>query len=432
MATKQVHILSSVNAGAVNKAGTTYTISNVCGATDGLVMNGLLYPGDQLAKGAPSLEGKPAPAGHPRDDKGRAISATSGDALLSSYAGAICRNARHESGRTLVDIVVNEPQARAHPDGLRLVERLDAAISGTNAEPIHVSTGLMLDVVVATGESRGKKYSAVATNLRYDHLAFLLDTRGAGTPDDGVAMFMNADGSEQTIERMTLPPAGDDRRSAGLMRWLNRLIGNGSAGVSFDAIREGLYSLMPDGAWIQEVFDRFAIWRDANDKHWKQDYSVSSDGSVAFAGIAEEVRREVTYEPINNSLKGDNVKDKLLAALNAAGISGAEAMSDAQLLTAYNALIEKPHRDALVAANSQIAGFEAKARAAEDAEVGALATEMAANSSLTADDLKKLGATRLRELKAIAAPVLTGRQTTNKQADEFAGYSLNEPEGAAK
>jgi len=60
MAIKRVHILSAVNAANVSKAGGTYTIKDVCGAVNDIVMNGKLYPADQLAKGAPTLEGKPA------------------------------------------------------------------------------------------------------------------------------------------------------------------------------------------------------------------------------------------------------------------------------------------------------------------------------------------------------------------------------------
>ena len=84
---------------------------------------------EQLAPAVASLEGKPAPAGHPKNASGQYISALNGEALLTAYAGAVCRNARHEGGRTLVDVVINESQARAHPDGLKVVERLDAAIA---------------------------------------------------------------------------------------------------------------------------------------------------------------------------------------------------------------------------------------------------------------------------------------------------------------
>lgn len=422
MAKKRVHILSAVNAANVSKSGSTYTIKDVCGAVDDIIMNSTLYPADQLAAGVSTLESKPAPAGHPRNSKGQAISATNGDALLTSYIGAVCRNARHEGGRTLVDIVVNEAQAKAHPDGAKLVERLDAAITGTNTAPIHVSTGLYFDPINTNGEAGGKKYSRIATGLKYDHLAILLNERGAGTPDDGVGMFLNDAGQEEAVETFALNTEPEDKRSTGLKAWIQRLVGNGSAELSFDAITSALYAQMPEGCWIRDVFDRYAIWTDRDGKLWKQDYSVSSDASVAFAGQAVEVTRKVEYEPITNQEKGDPVKDKILAALNAAGIAVA-GLDDAQLLPAYNSLVAKPHTDALTAANSKIAGFEQAATAALNAERDALATELAVNSSLTADDFKAMPLARLKELKAKAAPVVVGKP--GEKTDEFAGYSLN-------
>lgn len=423
MKQQRVHILSAVNAGAVSKSGSTYTIKDVCGAVDGIVMNSTLYPGEQLATGAPSLEGKPAPAGHPKNAAGQFISAANGEALFSAYVGAYARNARHQGGRTLVDVVVNEAQARAHPDGLKLVERLDAAISGTNAEPIHVSTGLYMVPITANGESGGKAYSRIATSITYDHLAILLNERGAGTPEQGVGMFLNAEGQPEPVENVAVNADPEDKRSAGLKAWVLRLLGNASTELSFDQISEGLYRGLADGAWLREVFDRYAIWADRDSKLWKQDYSVASDGSVAWSGTAVEVTRRTTYEPVTN-LERDPMKELILAALNAAGIATA-GKTDQQLLDDFEAVRAKPLQSKLDAANSKVAEFEANARAAEQAEVNALAAELATNSSLTVEDLAKLGAARLRELKAKAAPVLAGNAGSKGAADEFAGYDLN-------
>lgn len=426
---KRVHILSAVNAANVSKAGGTYTIRDVCGAVDGIVMNSTLYPAEQLAQGAPTLENKPAPAGHPKDSQGRFISAANGEALLTSYVGAVVRNARHAGGRTLCDILVNERQAKAHPDGEKLVERLDAAINGTNAEPIHVSTGLFAEMITANGESGGKPYTRIATGIRYDHLAILLNEKGAGTPDDGVGMFLNAQGAEEQVEQVVLNTDPEDKRAAGLRRWISRLLGNSSGDVSFDAITSMLYAALPKGAWLREVFDRYVIWADeASGKLYRQDYSMASDGSsVAFSGTAVEVLRKVEYDPVTNHREADPVKDTIIAALNAAGISGVAAMTDAQLLDAYNALQAKPLRDQLAAANAKLAEQEIAAANAAKAELETLAAELAANSQgLTADDFRAMGLERCKALKrkATAAPVVVGNAATT-QADEFAGYSLN-------
>jgi hypothetical protein len=401
MSRKRVHILSAVNAGAVSKSGSTYTIKGVCGAVDGIVMNRMLYPAEQLAAGVQTLNGKPAPAGHPKDAEGRYISALNGDALLKAYAGAVCRNARHEAGRTLVDIEVNEAQARAHPDGLKLVERLDAAIAGTNAEPIHVSTGLFCEPITANGESGGAAYDRIATRIAYDHMAFLLHERGAGTPEQGVGMFLNAEGQPEPVEEVEANAAPQDRRGAGLVAWVRRLLGNGSD-LSFDQISDGLYKQLPEGAWLREVFTRHAIYTDRDGRLWRQDYSVSSDGSVAWSGTAVEVTRKVEYEPISNH-EEDAMRESILAALNKAGVHTA-GKTDEQLLADYEALKTAPLQSQVTAANSKIAEFEAAHRAAADAELTALATELSTNSALKPDDFKAMGLARCKELKAAAKP----------------------------
>lgn len=435
MTKKRVHILTAVNASAVSKEGGKFTIKGVCGAVNDIVMNGMLYPADQLAKGVATLNGKPAPAGHPKNSAGQFISALNGEALLNAYIGSICTNARHEGGKTLVDVVVNEAQARAHPEGLKLVERLESAIAGNSSDPIHVSTGLFVDPITANGESLGKKYSRIATNLQYDHLAILLNEQGAGTPEQGVGMFLNADGAEEQVEAVTVNAEPEDKRSAGLKAWLLRLVGNGAVDLSFDQISSGLYALLPEGAWLRDVYDRYVIWTDRDGNHFRQDYSVGSDGSLAFSSDPQAVKREVSYVPITNRQKDDQVKETIIAALNAAGISGVAAMTDAQLLDAYNAVQAKPHLAALnaateklTAANARIAEHELAANAAKDAELTALATELAANTSLKPEDFKAMGLERCKELKASkkAAPVTPGTPGTPaaNALDEF-DYDIN-------
>jgi hypothetical protein len=37
--------------------------------------------------------------------------------------------------------------------------------------------------------------------MQFDHIAILLDEPGAGTPDEGVGMFVNADGQRLMLKR---------------------------------------------------------------------------------------------------------------------------------------------------------------------------------------------------------------------------------------
>lgn len=424
MSKKRVHLVSAVNAANISKTGSTYTIRDVCGATDGIVMNGRLYPADQLAAGAPGLNGKPAPAGHPKNSSGKFISAANGEALATAWIGAYCTNARHEGGRTLVDIIVNGDMAQATPKGKELVERLDGAIEGSNAEAIHVSTGLNLVEVVANGESRGKKYTSIATNLQYDHLAILLDEPGAGTPEQGVGMFLNSAGGEEDVETVEVTNTPEDRRYEGAVGWLRSLFANKE--ISFDQIYDGLRAGLPQNAWIREVFATYAIWTDEAGKLWRQNYHTAENGSVAWLEQPVEVTRQVSYEPVTNQQEIDTVKEQIIAALNAAGVK-TDGLTDTQALSAYNSVVKKPVEDQLAAEKTKSKKLEDEKKAVENAERDTLAAELATNSQLTVDDLKLFPLERLKAFKAnaAAAPVVVGNSGKQTPGDEFAGYDLN-------
>ncbi|TPG27269.1 hypothetical protein EAH83_01825 [Variovorax ginsengisoli] len=235
-------------------------------------------------------------------------------------------------------------------------------------------------------------------------------------------MFVNAQGEEEEVETVSVNTDPVDRRGEGLLKTLLRkLLGNGSE-LSFDQIDSGLRALLPEGSWPREVYAREFVWVDRDDRLFKQGYAISADGSLAFVGEAVEVTRKVAYVPITNH-KDDPVKEHILAALNAAGISTA-GLDDTKLLSAYNSLVQKPTEEKLVAANSRIAELETAKTAVENAERDVMATKLATNSSLTAEDFKAMGLARLKELNAKAAPIVIGN-AGGKPGDEFAGYDLN-------
>lgn len=373
---KRVNLISAVNASNIRKDGASYYIKDLVHAVDGIVLNGRLYPGDELQKSVATLEGKPAPAGHPKDDQGRHISASNGKALASAYIGAHCTNSRYEGGRAMCDVVINEAQAKALPAGAEIIARLDAAILGTNTEPISVSSGLLLREIAANGESRGKKYRAIATDMNFDHVAFLLNEKPAGSPADGIGVFVNEAGEESEVETVKVNEIPTDEDTPKFIRWLTAIFAN-----------------------------------------------VKAQKSTSLSSSTDEVDIEpVEIKPATNG--DDPVKEIIIEALNSAGVAVA-GLDDAQLLAAYNSLQAKPIEAKLADVTAKLATLEANAAAAADAEVTALAAELAANSSLTVDDLKKLGADRLKEIKANtkAAPILPAQGGTT--VEKLQAYSLN-------
>lgn len=122
---------------------------------------------------------------------------------------------------------VDRQYAESSEKGKRTVNRLDEMAAGTNTDPIHISTGLLYSGIAANGESKGKKYNEIATNMFFDHVAILLDEPGAGTPDEGVGIFVNSDGDEQQIEVVRLSEGIDCTRE-GLINKTKFFLSNAS------------------------------------------------------------------------------------------------------------------------------------------------------------------------------------------------------------
>ncbi|WP_338570430.1 DUF2213 domain-containing protein [Erwinia billingiae] len=203
-----VNVLSVINSASnittetIN--GTEHiVVKNVVPVRDGIVLNGGLYPAEENTKGYKSLEDKPMPYGHPKVD-GRHVSASNVRAVNEYHIGAYTRNVRKENGDVLTDAVINRRFAEGSEKGRKVLQRLDDMAAGKSVEPIGISTGLLLNRIEAKGVSNGKRYTWIATNQVYDHVAILLDEPPAGTPEEGIGMFVNAEGDEVQVETVNL------------------------------------------------------------------------------------------------------------------------------------------------------------------------------------------------------------------------------------
>lgn len=178
-------------------------VRGITPVVDDIVMNRKLYPAAEIEKAYNTLERNPMPLGHPKVD-GKHVSARDVRAVNEYHVGAWLQNVSHKDGKVTGDMYVNRQYAESSEKGKRLINRLDEMLAGTNFEPIHISTGLLYSGIAANGESKGKKYNEIATNMMFDHVAVLLDEPGAGTPEEGVGIFVNAEGDEVEIEVVNL------------------------------------------------------------------------------------------------------------------------------------------------------------------------------------------------------------------------------------
>ncbi|HGS6588619.1 MULTISPECIES: DUF2213 domain-containing protein [Klebsiella] len=314
-------------------------VRGITPVVDDIVMNRKLYPAAEIEKAYNTLERNPMPLGHPKVD-GKHVSARDVRAVNEYHVGAWLQNVSHEGGKVTGDMYVNRQYAESSEKGKRLINRLDEMIAGTNSEPIHISTGLLYSGIAANGESKGKKYNEIATNMMFDHVAVLLDEPGAGTPSEGVGIFVNSEGEEVEIEVALLSDAADCTRE-GLLNKTKFFFTNAS-NFSFDDIQRAISDKLHEGRaddkwlWPESVWPDNFIYRD-DARYLKQKYLIDDDGKAVFVGEpVEVVRKPIEYE-IKTNGENDPMKELIINALQAAG-KPTEGKSDAELMDAYNQL----------------------------------------------------------------------------------------------
>ncbi|WP_316540346.1 DUF2213 domain-containing protein [Klebsiella michiganensis] len=314
-------------------------VRGITPVVDDIVMNRKLYPAAEIEKAYNTLERNPMPLGHPKVD-GKHVSARDVRAVNEYHVGAWLQNVSHEGGKVTGDMYVNRQYAESSEKGKRLINRLDEMLAGTNSDPIHISTGLLYSGIAANGESKGKKYNEIATNMMFDHVAVLLDEPGAGTPEEGVGIFVNSEGDDQQIEVARLADGIDCTRD-GLINKTKFFFTNAS-NFSFDDISRAISDKLHEGRaddkwlWPESVWPDNFIYRDEA-KYFKQKYLIDDDGKAVFVGEpVEVVRKPIEYE-IKTNGENDPMKELIINALQAAG-KPTEGKSDAELMDAYNQL----------------------------------------------------------------------------------------------
>lgn len=313
-----------------------YVIRGAVPIVDDIVMNGGLYPAEEINNSYQTMERKLMPIGHPMVN-GKYVSANDPQAVNDYYAGAWAQNVSKANDKVVMDVYVNKAVADTKPDGKRLIQRLDDMITGNNADPIHVSTGLLLNKEQKAGESKQKKYSWVAHNMQFDHIAILLDEPGAGTPDEGVGMFVNADGQEADVEATSLIDAANSMKD-GLLNKVKFFFTHNSD-ASFDEIYQMLREAIrvPSGSDVYRYV--VTVWPDKfiyeeGSKLFQQKYLID-DSEVTLVGEPVEVVRKPTEYEIKTNGENDPMKELIINALQAAG-KPTEGKSDAELMDAYN------------------------------------------------------------------------------------------------
>lgn len=420
----QVNVLTTINSASniseqVIDGDMHYVIKNVIPLCDDIVMNGGMYPSDEIKKSYDGLNGNPAPYNHPMVD-GSFVSAHNIRAVNQYHVGAWIENASHDGGKVLVDLKVNKVIAERSEKGRELLGRIGALMnSAEGAEPIHVSTGLLLNREVAEGTSKGKKYSWIARNMEWDHLAILPPgVPGAGTPADGVGIFAtNGEDIERIVVNLEDSAMADE--SANKIKWwqraINRLTGNQ---LSFNDITEQLRNLIKSelsaDSWpyIVAVYDNY--------------FGVEIDGQIYMQSY---IVREDMVE-----LVGERVKAVYKTELEPVKTTEGEISMTNEELQAVLADALKPVQESLTAVNQKLADVEAQNKTLRDQlqanaaqEETAMRAAIMAELKLPESAVNALTGEALRETYALtskAAPISGGFQPNRAEED----FDMEAPE----
>jgi len=142
------------------------------------VLNGLYYPKEEIAKFPEAWNGEPISIKHPENNKEH-VSCNSPEVLKKYKIGTVF-NTKYEDSKLKAEAWLQKNKLEVLAPGL-----LSRILSNV---PTDVSTGVYVELKEGSGEFNGKKYNAIAINYRPDHLAILIDEKGACSWKDGAGI----------------------------------------------------------------------------------------------------------------------------------------------------------------------------------------------------------------------------------------------------
>lgn len=294
---------------------------------DDVVMNDIKYPAAEIAKSFNSLEGTPAPMGHPIV-RGQYVGVGHSEAY-PFISGAINRNVKRVDGVVHLEKWIDKEYAtRNHPS---LIEAIN------KKQPIHTSTGLTLERIEV---ANGTDYKYEAHNMLFDHDAILLNEVGAATPEQGVGVFVNSAGDQYEV--------------------INSVLSDESA----DSTRAAIQAALPQDTWLDDYDETTAIYDTVGGGKVAQTYTITG-GVALLTGEPYNVKRKTVWERVVAAFKPkpvqvENKMDEELKALLTANSDAVAKIADAVTKLSADVEAVKSAQDAAgeaaqVAANAAMA-----------------------------------------------------------------------------
>jgi len=346
-ATSVINAASNISKQEVN-GRPHYVVKDVTAVIADGVMNGILYPREELDKTYTGLNDKKMPYNHPKIG-GDYVSAENILAVNAYYIGASATNAHVNGDRYQVDMYLDQDFASRTDGGKDIISRLDALMANSAAEPIQVSTGLLLNLMDEEGTSKGKSYTQRGMNFEWDHIAILpADVPAAGSPEEGVGIFASNNQKLSrfvvNLEEESAPDNSADKRDHSIIKRITNFITGNSSKLTFDQItdqiRSKLKENMPADTWpyIMAVYDN-QFGYELLGVTYGQQYHIDIDNVVQFDGERFKATITTELEPVKSQEATQMNEEQMLAIL-------------------ANAL--KPVTDQLSAVNSELVAVKAQ------------------------------------------------------------------------
>jgi len=401
-----VNVIHQVNVSDIREEkldGIDYIVINSKTMPDDIVMNGIMYPADEIDSTIQTINETPAPMGHPKID-GVYVSAFNQRAQNKfNQLGAINKYIGKEGGSHVVEKWIVKGRMETTDHGKVLNEAI------ANGNPIHSSTGVLIQRVENSGENEHGTYNHVAKISHFDHDAILVNETGAATPEQGVGLMVN---SKEEIPFMfvNLSSGLDMSDSANKLRerLSNEIQSTFGNDITTTYLNDYNANTVIYEKYTNGVCTTFA-----------SKYSIAENGGITLSQPTE-VDKSDNYEAVqpglfanikqmingiltpNSEQETDPMKEKMIAALNAASVK-TDGLDDDQLFSAYNELMAKNHeqsetKDALtkedvaeIAANAASAAVSAyKASQEQQSKSDLVEQIIATNANYSEDDKDEL------------------------------------------
>jgi hypothetical protein len=342
------------------------------------IMNGLLYPDDEVASSFEQLNQLPAPNGHPSVN-GINISAFHPLAVNANNIGAFVANPTKSDKYVINELWVDESIANQSEDGKELISRIETG------KQVGVSTGLRMQKIETPGDLNGITYNAIGKDFKFDHVAILLNEKPAGAE----TYLLNEDGSLARDEEIFLVNQVDTNE------------------FSVRSTKEQLFELLNAEFPERFVFIEDCVAEDGNSGRviyevgsgfFQRSFNVDDDGLVSIEDDQVPVRKKVEFIELddgdvsNNSNQpekdmGDKSKKEAPTVEDVTNKGEITVESAIEFLEQKGMVVNSKQEDDDAKFFAENKGKITILLANEDSRLGEMRKNIVANSGLTDEDV---------------------------------------------